>query len=249
MPNKSRTKKGKFVSVWDKVEIILNEADKKGVYISRIEDIKRDGIIASRPDFISGTSLLRSNARVFIQYNRPDALYRFAAKLKQLPGDIDGRVHLSSIGKINRVQRREFVRILKRVDLIYSLLKNKSSGFVLDQLTWHNSYSKDISAGGISIRVDDDATEGDIHLIRINEYDIMGIPRFIAAICRRIFTVEDYRFGGLEFITKENLSNHFRSDEINMIPSLIKRFNAHTQNKMIRYVFDEQVKERQKGLI
>ena len=44
MPNKPRTKKDRIISVWDKVEIILNEADKKGVYISRIEDIRKDGI-------------------------------------------------------------------------------------------------------------------------------------------------------------------------------------------------------------
>ena len=249
MPNKPRTKKDKLVSVWDKVEIILNEADKNGIYISRIEDIRKDGIIASRPDFVTGTSLLRSNARVFIQYSRPDAMYRFAATLRQLPGDIDGRVHLNSLGKIERVQRREFVRILKRVDLKYSTLKNSSSGFLLNLLTWHNSYSKDISAGGISLRVDDDIRDGDILLIRINEYDLMGIPRFVAAICRRIFTLEDFRFGGTEFITKDNLLKHFRPEEIRRLPSLVKRYNDHIRNKMVRYVFDEQVKERQKGLI
>ncbi len=249
MPNKPRTKKDKIISVWDKVEIILNEADKKGVYISRIEDITKDGIIASRPDFVAGSSLLRSNVRVFIQYSRPDALYRFAATLRQLPGDIDGKVVLNSLSKIERVQRREFVRILKRADLKYSILKNPSSGFVLDQLTWHNSYSRDISAGGISLKVNDDVRDGDILLIRINEYDLMRIPRFIAAICRRIFTIEDYRFGGMEFITKDNLLKYFRSEEIRKLPSLVKRFSDRIRNKMVRYIFNEQIKERQKGLI
>lgn len=249
MPNICRIKKDKFVSIWDKVEIILNEADKQGVYISRIEDIRRDGLIASRPDFVNGTSLLRSNAHVYIQYSRPDAMYRFAAILRPIPGDTDGKVHLFSLGRIERVQRREFVRILKRIDLIYSLLKNSSSGFLMDSLIWHNSYSRDISAGGISMRVNDDIRDGDILLIRINEYNIIGLPRYVAVICRRIFAREDFRFGGLEFITKTKLLKHFRPEEIRKLPPAVKRFDDMVRNRMVRYVFDEQVKERQKGII
>ena len=248
MPS-AKTKNENFVNIWDRVEIVLNEADKKGVYVSRIEDIGNDFIIASRPDFVGGTGLLRDNSQVYVQYKKPDALYRFAANLKLLPGHIDGMVRLSSLGEIERVQRREFVRIEKGINLKYSVLKSSTSGFLLDQLTWHKSRSRDISAGGILIKVNSDIKEGDIFLIRINEYDVMGIPRFICAVCRRKITIDDFEYAGMEFIPRNDLAMHFRPEEAKRLPSSAKRFDDKIQNKMVHYIFDEQIKERQKGLI
>jgi c-di-GMP-binding flagellar brake protein YcgR len=249
MPKTSVKRNDKFINVWDKVEIIFNEADKKGIYISRIEDIGKDFIIASRPDFVKGTGLLRDNSQIYVQYKRPDALYRFAANLKQISGDIDGSVRLSSLGKIERVQRREYVRIEKGLDLKYSVLKNSTSGFLLDQLIWHESRSKNISAGGMLIKENSDIKEGDILLMRINEYEIIGMPRFICTVCHRRITIDDFTYIGMEFITRKYLKTYFRSEEIKKLPPLVKRFDAHIQNKMVNYIFEEQIKERQKGLI
>jgi len=249
MPKTSATKNSRFINVWDKVEIIFSKADKKGVYISRIEDIGKDFIIASRPDFIRGTGLLRDNSQIYIQYKRPDALYQFAANLKQIPGDTDGKIRLSSLGKIERVQRREYVRIEKAIDLKYSVLKNSTSGFLLNQLTWHESHSRNISAGGILIRVNDDFKKGDILLMRINEYELIGIPRFVCTVCHRQITIDDFNYAGMEFIKHNDLAVYFRPEETKKLPSLAKRFDVHIQNKMVNYIFEEQIKERQKGII
>jgi len=244
----NRIIKDSFVSVMDKIEITLHDDDREAVYISRVEDVRDDVIVVSRPECISGNCQLHKNDHVIVQFNRPDSMYRFSALFDPIPNDKDGRVILKSLGCIERVQRREYVRISKKIELKYSLLKNRGVGFRLNALDWCDSYTRDISAGGVSMTIGEEVDVGDILLVRINDYEQMGIPRFVASICQRIMAYRKYRVGGMQFIDKKGLPKHFQPAEINNLPPLVKQFNDRIRNKMIRYIFDEQVKDRRRGM-
>jgi c-di-GMP-binding flagellar brake protein YcgR len=115
------------LKIWDKIEITVGDDAGAGVYSTRIEDISQGILIAAKPHFVRGGRLLTAEAFVFIRFMRPDAMYQVSAKIRPLNGRKDGWVQLYSLGRIERVQRRDFVRIDKKIDLKYRLVKRKSA--------------------------------------------------------------------------------------------------------------------------
>lgn len=249
MPRTSAPKSKTSLDIWDRIEIIIERDGKRGSYVSRIEDIKANSIIASKPDFVDGGQLLTAHSRVFVQFLKPDAMYQFAANIKPFPGNSDGMVQLYSLGRVERVQRREFVRINIKLRLKYCLVKNESAYFADDDRRWFDSFSRDISAGGILMKVRDDIKKNDRLLVQIGEYEEIGTPRLLLVLCRRIVKTDCGNLVGVQFILKENLKKNFSSGEIEKLASPAKEFDSLVQNKLIRFVFDEQIEERRKGLI
>jgi c-di-GMP-binding flagellar brake protein YcgR len=243
------SKSDSILNLWDKIEIIINLDGEKGEYVTRVEDIKGGVITASKPEFIKGSKLLTAGARVHVQFLKPDAIYRFPARIRSIPKEPIGMVKLQVLGGLERVQRRDFVRIDLKVDLKYSLFKLASSKKMVNAPCWKASYSRNISAGGMLMKVVDDVKTGDILMVRVNGYKAMGIPRLMTALCCRVVSINDTNFAGVEFIKQDRLSRHFTRDEIKRLPSQIKRFDTAAQNKLVRFVFDKQVEERRKGLI
>ncbi|MCX6827514.1 MAG: flagellar brake domain-containing protein [candidate division Zixibacteria bacterium] len=233
------------LNLWDKVEIIVGNESERGTYISRIEGFNRDGIIIAKPEFIAGNRLLTADATVYVQFIRPDALYRFHAKLRGLPAPSSGLVQLCSIGSVERVQRRQFVRVNMQLDLMYAYLKPlRAEGE--DNHLWHHSYSINLSASGLLMKGDDYIRRDDLTLIKINKCESLGIPRLIAARCCRIVKIGEKRFAGVEFITDRKLPRFFSRSEIGLLPSQVKEFTANTQNILAKFVFAYQLKERQR---
>ncbi|UCD17625.1 MAG: hypothetical protein JSV44_01620, partial [Candidatus Zixiibacteriota bacterium] len=97
--------------------------------------------------------------------------------------------------------------------------------------------------------VDDEVQEQDRLLIRMDHPGKMGMPGLVAVVCRRICKINKDIFAGVEFITKEHLSDFFSKSERRRLPSQVAQFTGRVQNKVVRFVFDEQVKERQRGLL
>jgi len=99
------------------------------------------------------------------------------------------------------------------------------------------------------MRISDEAQTEDLLMVRMPDYEEMGIPRLLAAFCCRIARIKDENFAGVEFILREKMSDRFSSSELSALPRQVRDFDSAAQNRMVRYVFDQQVIERQKGLI
>ncbi len=237
------------LNIWDKVELIVGRGDEQGIYISRIEDINSDGIVIVKPDFVTGNKLLTANSVVYVQFLKPDALYRFSARLRSVAGAQNGLVMLHSLGSIERVQRRQFVRVDMYLDLKYSLLKKKSDETLIENHKWHDSFTSNVSAGGLLMKVHDDIQKGDIMLVKVSQYEDMGIPRLVCVNVCRIITLDKAPYAGVEFILDRRLLWHFAQKEIEKLPPQVKKFTSGVQSHLVKYVFDQQIKERQKGLI
>jgi c-di-GMP-binding flagellar brake protein YcgR len=237
------------LNLWDRIELVVGREGEEGTYVSRVEDFNSQGLIITKPDFVGGHTLLTAHSKVYVHFMRPDALYRFSALLKTLPDHVDNKLLLHTFGQVERVQRRQFVRVDMRLDLKYALLKKSSGSLHMGDIKWFNSYSSNVSAGGLLMKVDTPVQKDDLLLIKIGKYEMLGIPRLLGALCCRIIRIEDGRFAGVEFITDRKLPKCFSQREIDLLPGQVKGFTTQIQNRMVKFIFEQQVKERQKGLI
>jgi len=248
MQKTSNTKYGSDypLELWEKIEIQVEENGDRGIYISRVEDFTKDGIVITKPEYASGSKLLMANATVYVGFMKSDAMYGFTARMKPCHENPPGRILLYSIGSVKRMQRREFVRIEYTTSLKYTVLKTKGD---IQNYNWHSSLSYNISAGGMLLGVDGEVREGELLLLMITNHARLGIPRFVTAICRRITERKDDIKAGVEFIRDDMLSKYFSEEQVDRLPSQVKKFNSRIQNKLVRFVFEEQVRERNKGLL
>jgi c-di-GMP-binding flagellar brake protein YcgR len=241
---------GEFpLNIWDKIEVIVGDGDEQGIYVSRVEDINGEGPVILKPDFVSGNKLLTANSIVYIQFLKPDALYRFSGRLRQLTGGANGLIQIHSIGAVERVQRRQFVRVDIRRELKYAHIKRPPGAVITENLSWHDSFTSNISAGGMLMKIEEEFRKGDILLIKVGRYEEMGIPRLIAAHICRIIRQDKVAYAGIEYILDRKLAKFFSPNEIDRLPSHVKKFTGNVQSRLVKYIFNQQIMERQKGLI
>ncbi|MFH2036173.1 MAG: PilZ domain-containing protein [Candidatus Zixiibacteriota bacterium] len=243
------TKPGLPLQVWDKVEIVIDRNDNQGIYISRVEEIHEEWLITSRPDFVGGSQLLNDDEQVYIQFNLPDALYRFSARIKSLGADQNYRVVLSNFGRLERVQRREFVRIDLHLEIRYCPIKKDSQNN--QAASWNNSITKDFSAGGMLFPVENEINKGDLLLIRVKDYGSGDsvLPHLLLAECRRVIESGNKKLIGVKFIVKEHLFDYISKEELSGLPPQIDQFSRLLRNKMVFFIFEEQIRQRQKNVI
>jgi len=233
--------------IWEKLEIVVEEKGESGIYIARIEDFDSNGIVITKPEWIRGGKFLVSNTRVFVRFVKSDAMYHFPAHTRPLDGKMADKLQLYNIGSIRRLQRREFVRIDYRTKLSYTIINNLKDE--KQEFSWFPSQTVNISAGGLLIQISSKIKEGDLVLLKMESYATMNIPRFIVALCRRLISKNESLLAGVEFIIAEKLHKYFKPEELNKLPIQVKKFDIQNQNKMVRFVFEEQIEERKKGLL
>lgn len=235
------------LNVWDKLEIVVEENGESGTYIARVDDFNKIGIVITKPEWTGGGKFLVSNAKVFVRFVKTDAMYQFSAQTSRISKTADNKLQLSNIGSIRRLQRREFVRIDYSTKLSYALFDDLKSNN--NEFKWFPSQTKNISAGGLLMKAGDAIKLGDMVLLKIDNYAAMDVPRFIVACCRRIISENESALAGMEFVIAEKLHKHFKPEELKMLPAQVKQFNTQKQNKLVRFIFEEQIEERNKGLL
>lgn len=234
------------VTLWEKIELVSEEDPKGAVYDSRIEDITSEGIVISIPVFGGGDGrLLTSHSRVYVRFKRPDAMYQFSAGMKMIKNELGRKILLQDLGRLERVQRREFVRISCRLRLEYAVLTGDN--WDEDSLDWKSSETVDISAGGFLMRIDETVQPKDHLLLNVDRAHRMGLPRLVVALCCRVTRVDSNHMAGVAFIKSEDFAKHFSAGQIERIPEPAREFDTTAQNKMVKFVFNEQVQNRQTG--
>lgn len=233
--------------IWEKLEIVVEENGESGIYIARIDDFDTNGIVITKPDWTRGGKFLVSNAKVFVRFVKSDAMYQFPAHTKPLKDKKADKLQLYDIGSIRRLQRREFVRIDYVSKLTYTLLTNLKDEN--QKFEWSPSRTRNLSAGGLLMDVENEVKIGDLLLLKINNYSTMNIPRFVAVCCRRLVTEGEKLLVGVEFIIAEKLHKYFKPEELKRLPTQVKNFDIRNQNKLVRFIFEEQIEERNKGLL
>ncbi len=239
------------IRVWERLQIVVGEAGKEGVYISRVLDISEDRLIISRPMFSSGRSLLSDNRVVRANFTRADASYSFSARLKEIEPKSPDEMYLLNPGEIRRIQRRRFVRLDKIVKVRYMILPRPIKKKIeLKPKDFEKTVTVNISAGGLLIPVEGNLATDNLILIDFSRSGIKSISDYIIAVCRYVRVNEEKkRVAGVELILREDLALHLKPGEGAMIPKEARQFNLNIQNDLVGELFNEQLIMRQKGLL
>lgn len=239
------------VQVWERLELVVGESGKEGIYSSRVTDISKDHLTISRPDFLRGKSLLANNRTVVVSFTRADAAYSFSATINEQEPKSDREMMLTDLGKIERVQRRRFVRIEVMGKILYAVVPRPLS-HRLEQTAddFKTSFSHNISAGGILLPVSSHIRANHILSLDMRHHELSGMQEFVLVVCRHIRRDDKKRnLAGLEFILREDLDQYFTPGEIRLLPEKYTGYDLRVQNGLTQSIFAEQLILRQKGLL
>lgn len=239
------------LKVWDKLTLVVGEGNESGVYMARIEDIINGGIIITEPEFIRGKSLLRENLDIIVQVTRPDAVYQFSTRVRRLKSGRRGAVVLTPPRRYRRVQRRMFVRIEVCHRVEYAVVPSEFTWEEWERrLRWYESRTFDLSAGGVLVQMEPGSLSiADVVVLRMRWLEKAGLPAALLATCRRVSRRDDTPVAGLQFILADELEDYLPGTSGLLIPTTLRAFTVHAQNDLSRYVFNEQIELRRKGLL
>jgi len=235
--------------VWEEIRLVVGERADAGIYRARIEDFQ-DGLIAiTSPEFVSGHTRLRRNARVIVQFIRQDAAYQFRSRITTHTVKGNRQNLLDPPFRIERIQRRDFARVEMTLKVQYAELPEKPDWERLQDLTWHKSSIANISAGGVLMGLKDSPPDGTVLILKISLPEETGFPRAVLAEVRRTAIREKRHFGGLQFILRKDFRRYLFGTQASRMPDVLKSLNRKTQDKLANFLFRQEIEQRKRGLL
>lgn len=231
--------------IWEKIEILTSLDDTAGLYVARIEDFENEGLLITQPEFIKGETLLRDKCPVILRVTKSDAVYHFESTIQKK--DIDGfqKFFLSNPVFKQRIQRREFARLVYSTPLEYTVYDEKYK----NNQQWYKSYSWDISGNGILFEVKDFVKQHTALLLKIDLFNELDIQVPILGLSQRILLDNKTRLCGLSFVTSDQFQGFEKKHGTHHIKNLEHNFDLQAQEKLVSFVFQQQLSQRKKGLL
>jgi len=238
------------LKIWEPIEIMIGDGTEQGRYRSRIEDFINGGIVISEPAFLEGSTLLRNDMDVVVMITRDDAVYQFTSHIRQTFTSGGRNLILSPPRNIRRVQRRLFCRVETMEELSYALIDPSMDWDDYDEnLHWKTTATRDISGGGVLMRLEEPIDLEQLMLLRLNLPEIVEFPEIIVGVCRRVFDQDSLWWAGVEFLVAGRLGRFFSSDETKRLPSAVGQYDSAAQARLVSYTFNKQIDLRNKGLL
>jgi len=236
--------------IFEKIRLIVGEGREAGQYHSRVEDLINGGVVISEPEFVSGHTLLRNGIVVCVQITRRDAAYQFYSRIHTQKSSGLKQVILTPPKRLERVQRRMFARVDLASRITYGELSDGLDWSDWEQqVTWHKTWSANISGGGTLIRLPGLMKQDQLVAMQIEIFRKTNLPKYVVAVCRRAFKSEDLFYGGFEYLLADDLRFHFKGAVLSQLPEALQLFSNHTQDKLVAMLFSIQIEQRQKGAL
>jgi c-di-GMP-binding flagellar brake protein YcgR len=237
------------LKLWEKVDVVIGENIDSGKYTARIEDILPNSILISEPEFVSGAVRLREGVVVTIFITRDDASYKFDSVIHQVQRDHLPVFSLMIPKEIHRVQRRQYVRIECNERVSILRIDDTLSEKEITARPWRDTVAIDLSGGGSCLRTHELWNSGERIALRIPFLKTIGVSSLLIAICCRSYEKEGRFYVGVEFIRRNDLSRHFSESELKLLPVGYDGFDHHNQNRLVNFIFQQQIELRKKGLL
>ncbi len=231
--------------VWGKIEILTSDVPNAGVYTARIEDFVEDGMEITKPEILKGEVLLRDNCDVIVSVTKSDAIYHFHSTIHKKNNNGIERYVLSHPVFGKRIQRREFARVAYSTPIEYTLFDKE---FKSDQ-KWYRSYSRDISGNGVLVEAKKFVEQDSLLLMKIQLFDELDICLPVLGKSCRIFLENEIRLCGVTIIPSYDINKYKSKFSLKNIEGLSDSFNKTDQEKLISFVFNQQIEQRKKGLL
>lgn len=237
------------LKLWEKIELVVGENLDSGKYNARVEDITPHAILISEPEFVSGTIRLREGISATVYITRDDATYKFATTIRHTRRDHFPVVSLSIPKEIHRVQRRQFVRIECNERVSVMRIDDPLPAVGNAVRPWRDTVAINMSGGGICLHTSEPWHSGERIVLRIPFLRSIDVSDTLPAICCRSFEIHGRYYVGAEFIRRNDLYRHFSDSELKLLPDDCDKFDHHNQNRLVNFVFHQQIELRKKGLI
>jgi c-di-GMP-binding flagellar brake protein YcgR len=237
------------LKLWEKIELIVGDTMDNGRYSARIEDITPTTIYISDPEFIGGTIRLREGVTAAVYITRDDASYRFTSPIRHVTKDRIQLIALDAPKEVFRVQRRQYVRIQCNERVSLMRLDEPTADPRVTKRPWRDTVAINLSGGGTCVRVDEQWNIGERIVLRFPLFKAIGICSTLVAKCCRCFSADGHVYAGVEFVRRNDLSRVFSDAEVKLLPEGYDGFDHHEQNRLVNYVFQQQIELRKKGLL
>ncbi|WP_039763779.1 flagellar brake protein [Caldicellulosiruptor sp. F32] len=227
----------KIFKVGDKIEIVRIDRrtwEEKGVqYVSKIADIKDEYFYVFTPirEGVYVTFFIEEIVRIYKVM--PDGVWVFDAVVEDRFKEPEYMIKVRQISDIRKIQRRMFFRLPINLDIFVKLLShqedevngNPQNGFSEGKIV--KALTKDISGGGVCFLTQE---EFNIHDIILTKIPIEGEELVLKA----------------QILRKERVDYHIYRF---MYGSKFIEAKQNEIDKIVRFIFKEQQKMRQKGLL
>ena len=236
------------IRLWERVTLLLEKYGKKSEFLTRVEDIKRDSYALEMPIRQTGDMLLVKGDAVEVSYSRADAVYSFKASILDLFEGDSRSVRISKGGRVDRIQRRKYVRLdisgkigYRRIDEAEENTEGLSPEITGTLLN--------ISAGGVLFESVGKVKTGGFIILSFNLKSHHKLQNILAVVKRCEGSKSKGYLIGAEFLTKNNQANYGLTNLEKFLPPETGTFDENLQKLLIRFIYDQQVELRKKGLL
>jgi c-di-GMP-binding flagellar brake protein YcgR len=240
------------LKLWDKLDMEFFDGEQSGQYVARIEDIRAEGLIISRPDWLKGEPLFAEGAACLITYYRKICAYQFGSRVVRSMTENKKLLYvLAPPVTIKRLQRRRLVRVDFTTPFQFvDISEVENSGGHLDLLQWEKATTLNLSAGGIGCQFSREMDKGTVLALRLT---LNGLGRTFETLGRIARCASDGDTGrfyvGIELFTREEMTPRLHNVNLSMIPDSLKQFSEWERNMLINFIFNEEIKIRRKETV
>lgn len=148
--------------------------------------------------------------------------------------------------KIRQDGQRRYIRLEISEPVSYSVLKDRNGRFSPGaERPYYTGSLLNISAGGMLIVSENMLEEGTIIFLKIFLQEIEVLDNIIAVVKRAEMDAGDWLIG-VEFISREHLSDHLSEAELQVLPENAASFDERVKMALNKYIFYQKVARENK---
>lgn len=159
-------KKRKPFQINNKLEII--PLDDECTYVSSIQEVNEDTFSMTIPEVKRIQLRLKPQDKVNVTIFTENALYKFVGEVKGLKVEDDLEMYvLHKPTKMQKIERRNFVRIDISLDVEYETIDASEKGKWEKIVPTKKAYTSDLSGGGMQLILDKSLPEGTLIVLKV----------------------------------------------------------------------------------
>jgi c-di-GMP-binding flagellar brake protein YcgR len=246
--SKGEDSRNEIMNLWERVTLSIEKYGKKSDFLTRVEDIRRDSFILEMPIRQTGELHLSKGDKVEVSYSRADAVYSFKASILDLFEGDAKTIRISKGSQIDRIQRRRYVRLdISGKISFHKIAEGEESQEGLGPEL--NGVLLNISAGGLLFESPVKIKTSGFIVLSFTLKGSHNLQNILAVVKRCEGSKSKGYLVGAEFLTKANLAAYGLESLAEYLPPGSGTFDENLQKLVIKFIYDQQVELRKKGLL
>jgi hypothetical protein len=154
--------------------------------------------------------------------------------------DVAAEAGMVSVRKPFRIEaedKRRFIRLVISSPMSMKKIRD-TAGNYWPEGDWHVIHGMilNISAGGVLVELDQAVEEGDVVSMQFTIQEVEGLDN-VLGLTKRVDIDPEGCLAGIEFITREQLSDHFSQGEMELLSETYTNFDDSVRQVLNRYAY------------